>query len=44
MLCLFSWISFHELKFRIVSPAMLATFWGKVKENPSMDWQKIKKV
>jgi len=39
-----TWISFQELKFRIVSPDMLATFWGKVKENPSMDWQKIKKI
>jgi len=39
-----TWISFQDLKFRIVSPDMLATFWGKVKQNPSMDWQKIKKI
>ena len=23
---------------------MLATVWGQVKQNPSMDWKKIKKV
>ena len=23
---------------------MLATFWGKVKQNPTMDWGQIKKV
>jgi len=39
-----SWVSFNNLKFRIVNPSMLATFWGKVKQNPAMDWGKIKKI
>jgi len=39
-----SWVSFNNLKFRIVNPSMLATLWGKVKQNPSMDWRKIKKI
>merc|ERR1712179_618934 len=39
-----SWVSFNNLKFRIVNPSMLATLWGKVKQNPSMDWGKIKKI
>ena len=39
-----SWVSFNNLKFRIVNPSMLATFWGKVKQNPTMDWGQIKKV
>jgi len=39
-----SWISFPDLKFCIVNPSMLATVWGQVKQNPSMDWEKIKKI
>jgi hypothetical protein len=27
-----------------VNPSMLAMVWGQVKQNPSMDWEKIKKV
>merc|ERR1712096_337299 len=38
------WVSFSNLKFCIVNPAMLATVWGQVKQNPSMDWSKIKKI
>jgi len=38
------WVSFNNLKFRVVNPSMLATFWGKVKKNPAMDWGKIKKI
>ena len=41
---MFRWISFQDLKFRIVNPSMLAMVWGRVKQNPSMDWEKIKKV
>eukprot|EP00092_Neocalanus_flemingeri_P098202 GFUD01125217.1.p1 GENE.GFUD01125217.1~~GFUD01125217.1.p1 ORF type:complete len:441 (-),score=134.21 GFUD01125217.1:58-1194(-) len=39
-----TWISFPSLKFRIVNPSLLATMWGQVKQNPSMDWLKIKKI
>jgi len=39
-----SWVSFNNLKFRIVNPSMLAICWGKVKKNPAMDWGKIKKI
>jgi len=39
-----TWVSFPNLKFRIVNPSMLATLWGQVKQNPSMDWSKIKKI
>jgi len=39
-----TWVSFSNLKFCIVNPAMLATLWGQVKQNPSMDWSKIKKI
>merc|ERR1719186_2519025 len=39
-----SWVSFPNLKFCIVNPSMLATLWGQVKQNPSMDWSKIKKI
>ena len=31
-------MSFPDLKFCIVNPSMLATVWGQVKQNPSMDW------
>merc|ERR1719186_898011 len=30
-----TWVSFSNLKFCIVNPSMLATFWGQVKQNPS---------
>merc|ERR1719158_2287106 len=39
-----TWISFSDLQFRIVNPSMLANLWGKVKQNPTMDWGKIKKI
>jgi len=39
-----TWVSFSNLKFCIVNPGMLATLWGQVKQNPSMDWSKIKKI
>merc|ERR1719186_2317804 len=39
-----TWVSFPNLKFCIVNPSMLATLWGQVKQNPSMDWSKIKKI
>eukprot|EP00092_Neocalanus_flemingeri_P050268 GFUD01058049.1.p1 GENE.GFUD01058049.1~~GFUD01058049.1.p1 ORF type:complete len:413 (+),score=128.05 GFUD01058049.1:166-1239(+) len=39
-----TWVSFPDLKFRIVNPSLLATMWGQVKQNPSMDWLKIKKI
>eukprot|EP00092_Neocalanus_flemingeri_P031236 GFUD01033928.1.p1 GENE.GFUD01033928.1~~GFUD01033928.1.p1 ORF type:complete len:423 (-),score=153.09 GFUD01033928.1:9-1277(-) len=39
-----TWISFTKLSFRIVSPSQLATTWGQVKQDPSMDWSKIKKI
>jgi len=39
-----SWVSFSSLKFCIMNPTLLATLWGQVKDNPSMDWPKIKKI
>eukprot|EP00092_Neocalanus_flemingeri_P098080 GFUD01125070.1.p1 GENE.GFUD01125070.1~~GFUD01125070.1.p1 ORF type:complete len:432 (-),score=144.72 GFUD01125070.1:123-1418(-) len=39
-----TWISFTKLNFRIVSPSQLATTWGQVKQDPSMDWSKINKI
>merc|ERR1719186_2039579 len=36
-----TWVSFPHLKFSIVNPSMLATLFGQVKQNPSMDWSKI---
>jgi len=39
-----TWISFPGMKFRIVNPSLLATLWGQVKQNPSMDWCKIQKI
>merc|ERR1719427_1575018 len=39
-----TWVSFPNLRFRIVNPSMLAPLWGQVKQNPSMDWFKIKKI
>ena len=44
LLLSFSWMSFPDLKFCIVNPSMLAMVWGQVKQNASMDWEKIKKV
>merc|ERR1719186_1458093 len=39
-----TWVSFSNLKFSIVNPFMLATLFGQVKQNPNMDWSKIKKI
>eukprot|EP00092_Neocalanus_flemingeri_P075863 GFUD01094047.1.p1 GENE.GFUD01094047.1~~GFUD01094047.1.p1 ORF type:complete len:275 (-),score=98.34 GFUD01094047.1:123-845(-) len=39
-----TWVSFPNLMFCIVNPSLLATMWGQVKQNPSMDWVKIKKI
>merc|ERR1719186_519949 len=38
------WVSLPHLKFSIVNPSSLATLFGEVKQNPSMDWSKIKKI
>merc|ERR1719186_988481 len=39
-----TWVSFPHLKFSIVNPSSLATLFGQVKQNPTMDWSKIKKI
>merc|ERR1719186_1567372 len=39
-----TWVSFPHLKFSIVNPSLLATLFGQVKQDPSMDWIKIKNI
>ena len=38
------WVSVTDRKFQIVNKSLLVKAWGKVKNHPGMDWNKVRKI